>query len=304
MNWQNNLRYRYHMFGVTEKLILINVLVFVAFILLGLISFLFRLPGSFLHTLNSWLILPSDVHEFIFKPWTIITYAFMHEGFWHILWNMVVLYFAGHIFLQYFSPKRMLNYYFLGAIVGGALFILSYNVFPAFSQGKPPLLGASAAIMAVLIGVATYAPNLKIRLFLLGNIKLWWIAAFFVGQDLIMIPFHNSGGHIAHIGGAALGFIYTRQLSKGTDIGAWFERLMNGVVGLFSSKPENPFKKVYKNKTKPGGKRGAYQTNHRRQESETDKQKKIDAILDKIGKNGYDSLSKEEKEFLFSVGRD
>lgn len=301
MNWQDNLKHRYNLAGMTEKLIAVNVLVFVAFLFLKLISFLFQLPNIF-GVATKWLVFPDHLDEFIYRPWTIVTYAFMHAGFWHILWNMVMLYFSGRFFLTFFQPKRLLNYYFLGAIVGAILFMLSYNLFPAFTNsGRHHLIGASAAVMAILVGVAAQAPNYKIRLMIFGNIKLWWIAAFFVLKDLVFISIENPGGHIAHLGGAALGYYYTKQLAKGTDIGAGWEKFMDWVASFFVSRRQKPFKTVYKNKSKPSGKRGPYQTN---QKDKIDEQKKIDAILDKISKNGYDSLSKSEKEFLFNAGKD
>lgn len=306
MNWKDNLKYKYRLAGITEKLIAINLLVFVLFILLRTFAFLFQADEG-LNWLREWLIVPSRLERFIQRPWTLITYAFMHASFWHILGNMIILYFSGRFFLTYFQPKRMLNYYFLGAIAGAVFFLASYNLFPAFADGRNyHLIGASAAVMAILIGIATQAPNMSIRLFFLGNIKLWWIAAFFVAKDLIYIPIDNPGGHIAHLGGAGLGYLYTTQLARGRDIGGWFERFMDWVVGLFSAKPKKPFKKVYKNKTKPSGKRGPYQNVSPSDytESQREKQQKIDAILDKISKNGYDSLSKEEKEYLFNAGKD
>lgn len=302
MDWRDNLRYRFNLAGVTEKLIAVNVAVFAFIMMLKVLAFLFQVPESFMARLNDWLIFPDDLTELAYKPWTIITYAFMHAGFWHILGNMIVLYFSGRFFLTFYSPKRMLNYYFLGAMAGALLFALSYNLFPAFADGESHhLIGASASVTAILVGVATEAPQMRIRLFIIGNIKLWWIAAFFVGKDLIMIPMENPGGHIAHLGGAALGYIYTKQLAQGTDIGAWFEEIMDWVSGVFSSRRQAPFKKVYRNKEKQSGTRGPYQT---QQEDKAEKQKKIDAILDKISKNGYDSLTKKEKEYLFNAGKD
>lgn len=288
--------------GVTEKLILINVAVFVLFILLKTFAFLFQSEGL-INTLQNWLIVPSSVKQLIFRPWVLITYAFMHAGFWHIIGNMLILYFSGRFFLTYFSTKRFLNYYFLGAFAGALFFLLSYSLFPVFREdGNSKLLGASAAVMAILVGVSTYAPNMMLRFFIV-NLKLWWVAAFFVFKDLISIPISNPGGHIAHLGGAALGFLYSKQLLKGRDIGAWFERILDSLVGFFSSKPKTPFKKVYKNKSKFMARPGRYKTD-KVQQTKAEKQEKIDAILDKISKNGYDSLSKEEKEFLFSVSKD
>lgn len=306
MNFQDKLRYRYNLSGVTERLIAINVLVYVIFLLLGIISFLFQMDEG-LEWFRRWFIVPSRPEKLILRPWSIITYAFMHAGFWHLLGNMIILYFSGRFFLTYFSSKRLLNYYFLGAIAGALLFMLSYNLFPVFADGRNyHLIGASAAVMAILIGVAAKAPNMTIRLFLLGNIKLWWIAAFFVAKDLIFIPIENPGGHIAHLGGAGLGYFYTTQLTKGRDIGAWFERFMDKIAGLFATRKQKPFRKVYKNKEKPSGRRGPYQQkstiNYR--ETQDEKQQRIDEILDKISKNGYDSLTKEEKEVLFNAGKD
>ncbi len=305
MNWRDKLQYHYNLSGMTEKLIAVNLLVFLIFIVLKTLAFLFQTP-EIVELPNKWLILPSHLDEFILRPWTLITYAFMHAGIWHILGNMIMLYFSGRFFLYYFSPKRLLNYYFLGAIAGAVFFMLSYNLFPVFADGRDyKLLGASASIMAILIGVATYAPNMAIRLMFIGNIKLWWIAAFFVGKDLLFIPIENPGGHIAHLGGAALGFVYSKQLAKGTDIGTWFERLMDGLVHIFAKRPKNPFKKVYKNKAKPAGRRGPYSTAKSKSAmTQSEHQKKVDVILDKISKNGYDSLTEEEKAFLFSIGKD
>lgn len=305
MNFQDNIRYKFNQFGVVEKLIAVNVAVFLLFIVLDIAAYLFQ-AGGWVGNLTDWLIVPRNLDQFITRPWTLVTYAFMHAGFWHILSNMIILYFSGRFFLTYFSPKRLLNYYFLGAFSGALFFLLSYNLFPVFADGHNyTLIGASAAVMAILVGVATYAPNMAIRFFMF-NIKLWWIAAFFVIKDFVMIPIENPGGHIAHIGGSALGYLYTVQLAKGKDIGAWFERIMDSLVGLFqkSAEPQSPFRKVYKNKKASQSKAKSYKTTASTKQNASTKQKRIDEILDKISKNGYDSLSKEEKDFLFSAGND
>ena len=304
MNWRDQLQYRYNMAGVVEKLIAVNVLVFVLVFLVNTIAFLFQLPSNFL---NEWLVFPEQIGEYIYKPWTIITYAFMHAGIFHIFFNMLLLYYAGQLFLTFYTPKRLLNYYFLGAIAGALVFMLSYNIFPAFAGiGRSYLLGASAAVMAVLVGVATQAPHMKVRLFILGNIKLWWIAAFFVISDIVQMPFNNPGGHLAHLGGALLGYVYTTQLQKGNDIGAWFEKLVDGLVGLFSKKEKaTPFKKVYKNKDfKRNKTTSSRRSSTKNGMSKPEQQQKVDAILDKISKSGYESLSKSEKDFLFNAGKD
>jgi len=214
---------------------------------------------------------------------------------------MIILHFGGQQFLTFYSGKKLLNYYILGAIFGALIYMLSFNLFPAFAGiGKSYLIGASAAVMAVFIGIATKVPNLSIRLFLLGNIKLWWIAAFFVLMDIIQMPFDNPGGHLAHLGGAFIGYFYTKQLDKGNDIGKWIENIITGFQELFDSKPKrkskskSKMKTVYKNKN--------YKSTSKAEKDE--KQKRIDDILDKISQSGYESLSKEEKDFLFNAGKD
>lgn len=301
MNVSNKIKYKFQTATVVEKLIGINVLVFLLVYFFRTLGFLFQFPSDFL---MEWLVFPKDIEEFIYKPWTIITYAFLHGGFWHILSNMLILYFSGIYFLNYFSPKRLLNYYFLGAIVGALVYMLSYNLFPAFQgTGKSYLLGASAGVMAVLVGIATYIPQMRVRLLLLGSIKFWYIAAFLVLLDVIQIPMGNAGGHLAHLGGALLGYVYTTQLQKGNDIGAWFEKLMDGFASIFKPAPKKArMKTVYRKgkKTTSAPRRTTVASRMNKDE----KQKRIDDILDKISKSGYDSLSKAEKDFLFKAGKE
>lgn len=298
MDWKSQLRYKYAMATMTEKLIAANLLFFILTFVFRTLGFLFNSESNFF---IDWLVFDKEPYELLFKPWSIVSYAFMHSGFLHILFNMILLYFSGRFFLDFFSPKRMLNYYFLGAISGALMFMLSYNLFPAFQGvGKSYLIGASASVMAILVGIATKAPNLSMRFFLIGNVKLWHIAIVFVVLDIIQIPLGNAGGHLAHLGGALLGYFYTKQLDKGNDIGAGFEKFMDGIINYFSSigskKPK--MKTVHKNKKNK--KSNSSKNNIKKDE----KQKKVDEILDKISKNGYDSLSKEEKDFLFNAGKD
>lgn len=293
MNWQQKLRYKYNTATVLEKLIAVNVLLFVFVFLLKTIAFLFQLPSGFL---LQWLVFPKEIGEFIYKPWTIITYAFLHAGVFHILSNMLILYFSGIYFLNYFSPKRLLSYYFLGAIAGAVVYMLSYNLFPAFAGvGKSYLIGASASVMAILVGIAAHIPNMRIRLMFLGSLKFWWIAAFLVVLDVIQIPFGNPGGHLAHLGGALLGYVYTTQFAaKHKETG--FEKMMDQLAGFFSGKKKSPLKTVHRNKTRKSNQSVAQRRNEHQQ--------KIDSILDKISSSGYDSLTKEEKDFLFQAGKE
>ncbi|WP_339611277.1 rhomboid family intramembrane serine protease [uncultured Planktosalinus sp.] len=294
MNALEQAKYKYKMANVVEKLILVNVLVFVLMYLIQVVLFLFEWP---LNSISDWLVFSKDPEDLLFKPWSIITYAFMHQGLLHIFFNMLILYYFGNYFLTYFTPKRLLNFYFLGAISGALIYMLSYNVFPAFSgTGRSYMMGASASVMAILVGIATKVPHLGIRLLFLGTVKLWQIAAFFVVLDLIRMPMGNAGGHLAHLGGALLGYVYVKQLDKGNDIGAWWESISDWFVGLFTSPKKKPFRTVHRNT------KSTKQTPKR--EDKNNKQKKIDAILDKISKSGYESLSKEEKDFLFKSGNE
>ncbi|GAA4813458.1 rhomboid family intramembrane serine protease [Litoribaculum gwangyangense] len=274
--------------NVLEKIIVINAVVF----LLASIS-----RFDFV-----WFQLPSGFSNFILKPWSLITYAFVHIDFFHVLFNMLWLYFLGRMFLNLFSPKMALNVYFLGAIAGGILFMFCYTLFPTIFGVNSRLLGASGAIRALLIFLCVYMPNQEIRFFTF-NIKLWYIGLAIVVLDFVGVisginnpVTGNAGGNLAHLGGALLGYIYSKKLTKGQDIGKGFERVMDSIASLFmSSKKKGPLKTVHKNKSKVGG----YTKSDFK---EFNDQKKIDVILDKISKSGYDSLTKDEKEFLFRAG--
>ncbi|HET8885841.1 MAG TPA: rhomboid family intramembrane serine protease [Salinimicrobium sp.] len=292
MKWWQDVKYKFRMANVVERLIAINVAIFILFYLVIAIGFLFHVPADSLLEILSF---PKDVNSFLYKPWSIITYAFLHSGIWHILSNMLILYFSGTYFLTYFSSKKLLSLYFLGAIAGALVFMLSYNVFPAFKTiGNSYLIGASAAVMAILVGIATHIPNMRIRLMFLGSLKFWWIAAFFVIIDIVQIPLNNSGGHLAHLGGALLGYLYVSQLARGLDIGKPFESVVEAFGSFFSKSKKSKLRTVHRKhkafNSKPNNKGNDYQ-------------QKIDAILDKISKSGYDSLTKSEKDFLFKAGK-
>lgn len=280
------LKYQYARLSVSEKLIAINILVFIVIGLLGKVAF----PA-----LEGWFILPADLMEFLSQPWSIVTYSFLHSGIMHLIWNMYVLYFAGKMVLNLFDGKRFLNVYFLGVILGGMFFMLTDSL---FSSGGGVLLGASAGVMAVLIFVCTYMPNQEIRL-IFFNVKLWHIGVAVVLIDLLQISSGgaNIGGRIAHLGGALLGYVYARQLVQGRDIGEGFSNFIDSIVNAFKTKEKKgPLKTVYK-KQKSGtkSKTGSSKDAHQRQ---------IDSILDKISKSGYESLSKAEKDFLFKAGKE
>ena len=287
----DNLTYQFKQAGIVVKIIVINLIIF---LVVNLVSFFFKVPH---YELTQWFVLPESFGEFIVQPWSFITYGFLHFGFWHLFWNMLWLYWFGAFVLNLFTPKRFLTVYLLGAISGGLLYVLSYNIFPVFAKSQGYLLGASAAVRAIVIFIAAYAPNTRVRLFVF-NIKLWHIGAFVVLMDLIQLPNSpNAGGLLAHLGGALFGYLYAIQLAKGNDIGKWFEDVMDWFAGLLKPKSKKPFQKVHRTKPKTAKRPNAADT-------KTTDQKKIDAILDKIGKSGYDSLTKAEKDFLFKAGKE
>ena len=290
----NDIKYQYARLNIAQKLIVVNVLVF---IVNALLPFLF---GWDKDVLIQWFELPKDLGQFLTQPWSMVTYSFFHGGIWHLFWNMIILYFSSRIFLNLFGGRKLINVYFLGVILGGLIFMLSYNVFPVFAGARTALIGASAGVTAVLIFICTYIPNQEVRLFFF-NIKLWYLGVFVVLLDLIQIPSGgNAGGHLAHLGGAFLGYIYARQLTKGNDIGAWFSNILDGISDLFSSKrsAKAPMKTVYRKKKERRAKKEAVDYD------KESKQRKIDSILDKISKSGYESLSKEEKDYLFKAGKE
>ncbi|MDO6518354.1 rhomboid family protein [Zobellia uliginosa] len=284
-----DLKYQYARLSVSEKLIVINVIVF---IVMGLITALIS------PRFEEWFALPKDFFDFLMQPWSIVTYSFLHGGIFHIIWNMYVLYVAGRILLNLFDGRRFLNIYFLGVILGGLLFLLSYNIFPTLININASLIGASAGVMAVLIFVCTYIPNQEVRL-IFFNVKLWQIGLFVVLMDLVQIPMGgNVGGRIAHLGGALLGYMYAKQLYNGKDIGEGFSKMIDAIANLFKkTEKKAPMKTVYKN-------RQSTATTSKANYDKQAHQKKIDAILDKISKSGYESLSKAEKDFLFKAGKE
>ena len=287
------LRYNFARLSIAEKLIALNVAIF---ILTGLSVVLLGLSEN---TVLAWVELPTDFFEFIKKPWTLVTYSFFHGGFWHLFWNMMVLYFTGRIFLNLFDNQRFVNVYFLGVILGGLVFLFSYNVFPTLLNESTALIGASAGVTAVLIFICAYIPNQEVRLFGLFNIKLWYLGAFFVLMDLLQIPYGgNVGGRLAHLGGALLGYVYARQLLNGRDIGEGFSNLLKSLENIFKpAKKKPPLKTVYKKNMAKG-------TKSKVDYDKAAHQRKIDTILDKISKSGYESLSKSEKDFLFKAGKE
>lgn len=277
-----------------EKIIAINVLVyFVGWVIANFSS------ASRASSL-SLLALPKDFSEFIVKPWSIITYGFTHIGFWHVFFNMLVLYFVGRSFANLFNIKLSLNIYFLGIITGGLAYMLMYALLPdGIFKATGDLVGASAGVRAALIFLCAYMPNYEVRI-VKFRIKLLYFGLVMVALDVLgLFSGVNEGGYVAHLGGDILGFFYATQLRQGKDIGKWFEKIIDSISSLFSFRSKAKLKTVHKR-----SKRSKAFAGHTKDEfGEFNKQKQIDIILDKISKSGYESLSQEEKEFLFRAGK-
>ena len=289
MSLLKDLKQQYILGGVTEKLIYWNVILFaIPWILKGVLA-LFGINFGFVEYIS----LSSNPADLLWKPWTIISYAFFHADFFHILFNLIILNFVSRLFMTYFTQKQLLSLYLLGAIFAGFIYIGSYLIFPALIRQEAILIGASGAVMAVLFAVAAFNPYMEIRLLLIGRVKIWHIAMVYLVIDLISLSSANVGGHIAHLGGALFGYLFSIQIKNGTDITKTFSAFMDYVVNVFSGSKKTTFKKVHKNTT--------YTTP--KQNPKDKSQQQIDAILDKISKSGYDSLTKEEKEFLFKAGK-
>lgn len=287
MQW-SQVKYKWSLLNAAEKLIVITS----ALYLINRIgTFLFSVPQDIIFR---WLVLPKSLLELLLQPWSLVSYGFVHFGLWHLFFNMLILYFASRLFYTFFVDRQLYAVYFLGILSGGLLFLISYNIFPAFIDDAY-LLGASAGVIAVFIFMSTYAPTMQVRI-AFWNVDLKWLGIALVIIDLIQLPISNSGGHIAHLGGAAFGYYYGYKLKNGVDVGAalfWNNTTWNRWFG--SSKSSKSSKKTmytaYRKTTKT-----TYTT---AKSDKSDVQTRIDEILDKISEGGYDSLTKEEKEFLF-----
>ncbi|MCE4563508.1 rhomboid family intramembrane serine protease [Maribellus sp. CM-23] len=278
--------------SVLTRLIYINIGVFLVLKIIGVVFYLAGQPFS----LVDWLAVPSVTSELLHRPWTPLTYMFLHVGFLHLIFNILGLYWFGQLFLYHFEGSKLLSVYLLGGLMGAAFYIVAYNMFPVFDSVYGLLLGASASIMAVLVAVSFYDPNREIYLFFIGKFPLKYVAAFYVLLSVIGISTSNPGGNIAHLGGALWGWFYISQLRRGKDWGAGLvdliDRLAESLKGSF--KPRSRMKVTYKQPPR---------NDHDYAHQQHLKQEEINRILDKIGKSGYENLTKEEKELLFKQGK-
>lgn len=281
-----DLKLRFQRLSAFGKIIAVNAMVFVLGILLSAI-----LKWNVLQYFS----LPGDGMDALLQPWSIFTYSFLHSGIWHLLFNMLLLFYLSEVLLNLLPVKKVLNIYFLGVILGGLFYILAQTL---LFSGSSTLVGASAGVGALLMFTAAFLPDSQIRFFTF-NIKWKYIGIAMIVLDLIRISSGiNVGGYISHFGGYALGYLYATQYQKGNDIGEGFERLMDWFMSLFSRKSK--LKTVHRRSSKGKGFAGT----SKKEFDQFNKQKQIDLILDKISKSGYDSLSDEEKKFLFEAGKD
>ena len=274
MNILNEIKQQYKNGDVSQKLIFINILIFI----LGALFFSF-VSNQFQYP--NWLALSSNFKNVLWFPWTLLTYGFFHSEPIHLIFNLIFLYYISTLFFTFFNTKQFLTVYFLGSFFAGLIFV-AYGFFFNYSN---LIVGASASIMAIFIAVATYAPNYSFRLPLIGYVKIWHLAVLYLFIDVAQLLSENTGGHIAHLSGSLVGFAFAMLMKKGIDISEIF---------IFKKKKNTTFKKVYKNK--PVKK---YQSVRVSDVNFT--QRQIDEILEKISKSGYESLTKEEKEFLFKA---
>jgi membrane associated rhomboid family serine protease len=285
-----NLKHSFHQSDTLAKLIYINVLVFIIIRLWGVYFPRFNMQEV---SLLSYMQMPPSPVLFLYKPWTLLTYMFTHFDFLHILFNMLLLYWFGKIFLQFFSLRQLSGLYILGGIAGGLLFMMTYNVFPYFRalDADHALMGASASVMAIVFAVSFYRKGYYITLLFLGRIRLIYLALGVFLFDLLAITSNNAGGHIAHIGGALLGIWFASRMATGKDLTKSLNRLIDAVVNLGKRKPK--LHVSYKrNETH-------YEYNARKQAMNNE----IDAILDKLKRSGYAGLSSEEKKKLFDASK-
>lgn len=271
------------------RLIVVNAVIF---FILAFLAVLERLGTgaaariSFFET--HFLYWPSEPLRALTHIYTLLTYQFLHKGFWHILFNMVMLWFSGRIFLDLMSERKLLSTYLMGGIAGALVFSLAMNLVPLFSGGgNHTLVGASASILAILVAVATLAPNYTVHLIIIGPVRLVYVAVAVVALDLLMLSGDNAGGHFSHLGGALYGFAYIRLQQKGRDLGKPMDNLQEWLSRKWAPSTKNV--KLSKKVVPP---RGSFAN-----------QEQIDAILDKISTNGYDSLTQKEKDILFKTSK-
>ena len=296
----SNLKYRFSTAGMAMKLIYINIAIFLVLRIIGIFCFFF---GTDVMSILRYIELPSSFEVLAKMPWTLITYMFAHYDVMHILFNMLVLYWFGNIFQEFFTPKQLCGLYIIGGIGGGLLYMAAYAIMPGLEHSFGWLIGASASIMAIVLATAVRVPQYTINLFLFGAVSLKWIAIIYVFIDFLSISGENMGGHIAHLGGALIGVLFAIIMKRGCDITSPINKFIDFCLSI--GKPKNLFKKKKNstNHTTTDYKHTTKSTDNSTCTSSMSKEDEqtLDAILDKIKKSGYSALSEEEKRRLFQV---
>ncbi|NLM93245.1 MAG: rhomboid family intramembrane serine protease [Bacteroidales bacterium] len=281
---------------VLSRLIMINLGVFILLNFVRLIFFLWNVQGVG-DVMTAWLGVSSNPMRILSRPWTLLTYMFLHLDFFHLIFNMIMLYVGGRLFSDFIGTGKLTVNYILGGLFGALFFVLAFNLFPVFSEVRSVAvaLGASASVLAIFIAISVYMPDFELPLLLLGRIKLKYIAIVFVLIDILSIERGNPGGHIAHLGCAFWGSFYAKRLLAGKDPSSPINRWMKSLGSLFSRTP----------RMRVRYQRGRPLTDDEYNDQRADRQKEIDRILDKISQSGYESLTSKEKELLFKVsGKD
>lgn len=296
-NFIDDLKRTFKQGNIVVRLIFINVAAYVLLMLSGVVLGLF---GIRIGSLVSDLYLPADLLQLLRRPWTLITYMFLHSGAWHLLGNMLWLYWFGRLFLYFFSSKHLRGLYVVGGLMGGLLYIIAYNVFPVFRDQlySSTLVGASASVLAIAIATAIREPEYRINLMFVGPVRLKYFALFIVLFDFLYVGSNNAGGHIAHLGGALAGWWFARGITQGYDITRWANACIDALGNLFRKrerKPRKPKMKVHVNNARTAD----YDYNARKKS----KSDEIDRILEKLKKSGYSSLTDEEKRKLFEASK-
>ncbi len=324
----DDIRREFDYGNMISRIIIVNVAIFLFINLAWVFLRVFNgweTPNLYLDIRNFLAISNSGWH-LLTHPWSIITHMFLHEGFWHLLWNMLFLFWFGRIFGDLLGDRRVLPLYILGGIAGAVFFFAAANLTGFGGDGSVIhyAFGASAAVMCILVATGVFAPDYSIRLFLLGNVRLKYIVAFVVIMNIISVGSNiNTGGTFGHLGGITMGFFFSWYLRRGTDLTTPIQSAISGVERLYSNllKPSNAHskrgphaafrggrsvKETATTKERPGFMRRAggaakpsTTTTGTPTEGEATHQEQLDAILDKIKDRGYNSLTKEEKEFLF-----
>jgi len=276
------------------RLIVINVTVFLLISVLRILAGIGIFP-SFVAAFIDDISFHVSLQGIIYKPWTIITYMFTHIELFHIFWNMITLFWFGKILSEYTSTKKIVPLYLMGGIAGALFTTLLFTIIPAFNNYLGvPMVGASAGVTAIIIAVAVLVPNVRLGLLFIGPVKLIYVALFVVFMDILNVASHNNiGGSLAHLGGALMGYIFMVQYKKGKDLSKGIGVMLEWFANLFKRSSSGKLKTVHRRPVPDE----EYNSN------KMATQERIDAILDKISKSGYASLSSKEKEFLFKMSK-